>query len=85
MIAKQPRRREMFVRELEALRLLPATVRPALLASGSDLFVVEDSVPSSPSVRAHAGSLAPWPEAARSSRSSRFSPLPVVVPRRPRC
>ena len=50
MIAKQPRRREMFVRELEALRLLPATVRPALLASGSDLFVVEGlgSVPPSP-------------------------------------
>lgn len=45
MIAKQPRRREMFVRELEALRLLPATVRPALLASGPDLFVVEDLGP----------------------------------------
>ena len=42
MIAKQPRRREMFVRELEARRLLPATVRPALLASSSDLIVVED-------------------------------------------
>ena len=42
MIAKQPRRREMFVRELEALRLLPPTVRPALLASSSDLFVIED-------------------------------------------
>ena len=42
MIAKQPRHQEMFLRELEALRLLPATVRPALLASGSGLFIIED-------------------------------------------
>lgn len=45
VIAKQPLHRELFVRELEALRLLPPTVRPALVASGTDLFVVEDLGP----------------------------------------
>ena len=45
VVAKQPRDPATYRRELEALRTLPESVRPALLACGGGVFVLEDLGP----------------------------------------
>lgn len=45
VVAKQPRDPVAYLRELEALQLLPESVRPALLACGGGVFVLEDLGP----------------------------------------
>ena len=45
VVAKRPVEPAAFARELQALRLLPEAVRPALEAAGDDLLVIEDLGP----------------------------------------
>lgn len=45
VVAKRPVDSSAFSRELEALRVLPEAVRPALVAAGEDLLIMEDLGP----------------------------------------
>ncbi|MGI8809737.1 MAG: hypothetical protein ACR2KK_18235 [Acidimicrobiales bacterium] len=45
VVAKRPVDPDSFARELEALRVLPEAVRPALVAAGDGLLVMEDLGP----------------------------------------
>lgn len=42
VVAKRPWHASLFAKELEALELLPADTRPALIASGQGIIVMED-------------------------------------------
>lgn len=45
VVVKRPMDPDAFARELQALRVLPAAVRPALVAAGDDVLVMEDLGP----------------------------------------